>query len=131
MSLTDTRDESLANRATPQFVQAGEPYRFKPGQSGNPNGRPRKIEKATDTAVDSLQKAIERAASLVDNEDPRIALAAAQLIIDRAMGKPKQTVENVESKKVNEMTEEEILDRLRAAATQRTLTQETGAEQPH
>ena len=119
MSLTETGQRRLANRASTQFVEAGEPYRFKPGQSGNPNGRPRKIEKATDQAVDALEKAMGAAVELIDNEDPRIALAAAQLVIDRAMGKPKQSVDVTSGTKVSEMTAEQIharLDAIRADA---------------
>ena len=113
MTVADTGSNNAANSVLsgPERRNAAiAPFRFKPGQSGNPKGRPKKIEKATDTAVDNLQKAIERAASLVDNEDPRIALAAAQLIIDRAMGKPKQSIETKDVTDARDIDDRELLD---------------------
>ena len=57
---------------------------FLPGQSGNPGGRPKGIaaiaRQHTDKAVDVL-------VSAMDEDDPRVRVAAAKEILDRGYGK--------------------------------------------
>ena len=75
------------------------PHKFKKGQTGNPNGRPRKLpelhvlladvlgeEKDGVTAAEAILKAIRARAAKGDTR-------AAELLLDRAYGKPKQTNE--------------------------------------
>ena len=72
---------------------------FKKGQTGNPNGRPKKLpelhvllanvlgeDKGGITAAEAILKAIEAKARKGDTR-------AAELLLDRAYGKPKQTSE--------------------------------------
>ena len=75
------------------------PHKFKKGQTGNPNGRPRKLpeldklladvlgeEKDGVTAGEAILKALRAKASKGD-------VRAAEVLLDRAYGKPKQTSE--------------------------------------
>lgn len=75
------------------------PYQFKPGQSGNPNGRPKKIQAAANVAEEATERAMRKLSNLIDSEDEKVALAASQAIIDRAMGKPKQTLDIAKTKR--------------------------------
>lgn len=74
--------------------------RWKKGESGNPNGRPRKLpeldklladvlgeEKDGITAGEAILKAIRAKAAKGD-------VRAAELLLDRAYGKPKQSIDN-------------------------------------
>jgi hypothetical protein len=73
---------------------------FKKGESGNPNGRPRKLpeldklladvmgeEKDGLSAAEAILKALRAKATKGD-------IRAAELLLDRAYGKAKQTIDN-------------------------------------
>lgn len=66
---------------------------FKKGQSGNPSGRPKKAHDVAALAKDNSVKAMERLVRLIDSVDDKVALSAANAVLDRAVGKPKQTVD--------------------------------------
>ena len=62
--------------------------RFKPGQSGNPRGRPKVAAEARELARQHGPRALERLVELIESDDERVALMAAKEILDRAYGKP-------------------------------------------
>lgn len=74
------------------IAELGKPTRFKPGQSGNPSGRPKKRRDIEALAQEQDEKAMKVMARLLNSTDERVALAAAQAILDRGHGKPRQSV---------------------------------------
>lgn len=71
------------------------PAQWKPGQSGNPKGRPKKDRDIIKQAKDAAEDGMKTLVKLMKSSDERVALAAAQAIIDRAIGKPVNTTVNV------------------------------------
>jgi hypothetical protein len=68
-----------------KFVK-GNRYGFQPGQSGNPNGR----SKAVQDIIEAARALTPRALAALDKalDDPARAVQAAQVLLDRAWGKP-------------------------------------------
>src|ERR1700733_10200327 len=65
-----------------------------PGYSANPNGRPRIVGEIQKIAREAAPAAFARVVALVENTDPRVALAASQEVLNRAWGKPVQAVQS-------------------------------------
>jgi hypothetical protein len=74
--------EQGSNRSMPNGGQ------FPKGKSGNPGGRPAITPEVKELARQNAPKALERIVKLMDDKNPRIALAAASAVLDRAYGKP-------------------------------------------
>jgi hypothetical protein len=66
---------------------------FAPGQSGNPGGRPKGEAKVRDAAQALTDEAIGVLADALKDDDRRIAIKAAEILLDRGWGKPAQSVD--------------------------------------
>lgn len=68
---------------------------WKPGQSGNPSGRPKLLEQVRDLARTHTEDAIKTLADLMNDPTERgvVRVAAAEALLDRAWGRPTQAVE--------------------------------------
>ena len=82
---------------------------WRKGQSGNPNGRPKKVQTLATVAEDNGERALKKIVKLIDSADDRVALAAAQHILDRALGKPKQAVDVSQKKEAADYSTAELL----------------------
>lgn len=67
---------------------------FKPGESGNKSGRPKIVAEIKELALSKAPAAFEKIVSLMSSPDPKVAMAAAREILDRAYGKPAQAMEH-------------------------------------
>src|SRR6266849_891171 len=64
---------NLAHKKTGQRFQAGNPMRFRPGQSGNPSGRP---SAARAVSVETIKERLGRV-------DPKFGTTALERIVER------------------------------------------------
>lgn len=74
------------------------------GQSGNPGGRPKAEREVMDLARDASPRAMGRLIELVENEDARVSIQAANSVLDRAFGKPTQPLANDPENPINPQT---------------------------
>jgi hypothetical protein len=85
--------------------------RFQPGVSGNPGGRPRALVEVEALAREHSVAAIERLVDLMSNSlSDAVRLAAANSLLDRALGKPRQAVAAILSGDVRQMTDAMLLE---------------------
>ena len=62
---------------------------WKPGQSGNPGGIGGPVKEAMRLAREATPEAMRTLIELLKDEDPKVRAVAANAILDRSMGKPK------------------------------------------
>ena len=65
---------------------------FQPGQSGNPGGRPKGEGRVREAARDLTERSIAVLAGALDDDDARVRIKAAEVILDRGWGKPPQAI---------------------------------------
>lgn len=65
---------------------------FKPGVSGNPNGRPKSLKEITDLAREAGPDAVKRLIKLSKGKGA-VALQAARALLDRGYGRPSQSIQ--------------------------------------
>lgn len=66
---------------------------FKPGESGNPNGRPKRTNEAALKARAHTEKAIQRLVDALDDVRVENQIKAAESLLSRGWGKPQEFVE--------------------------------------
>lgn len=86
------------NTASSKQVDAPNPTGkggFIKGQSGNPGGRARMPTELREMLSAKAADAVQVVVKYLDDNDPRVALKAAELLLDRAYGKPAAAAESV------------------------------------
>lgn len=66
---------------------------FKKGQSGNPSGKPKEAAEIRELARAKCPRAMEILIELMESFDPKIAMLAAEAVLNRGVGKPLNPVE--------------------------------------
>ena len=90
---------------------------FVKGVSSDPTGRPRESAEIKALARERSPEAFECIVTLMKDADPRVRLAAAQAVLNRAWGKLAQATELTASVSSTTMTHEEALAELRPSAS--------------
>ena len=75
----------------PNIREIGKTTRFKPGDTGNPKGRPKEIVDLRSLARQHTEKAIAALVEVVTDADHAQRVAAAKELLDRGYGKALQT----------------------------------------
>jgi hypothetical protein len=83
---SENRRKQTARRKTPSSA-------WKPGQSGNPGGRPKVSEQIQDLARDHGAQAIVQLVVLMHSKNESVAVRAAEALLDRGYGRPMQGME--------------------------------------
>jgi len=90
---------------------------FVKGKSGNPGGRPKVVGEVQALAREISEEAISALRDIVRDKKapPAARCVAANSILDRGYGRPSQTInQGLVDKPVDQMTDEELMARLRA-----------------
>ena len=82
-------------------------HAFKPGQSGNPGGRTASFVECQRLAREASPDAMRRLIELMASPDERVALMAADKVLERAWGKPREYDPDSSGKRYSEMSPEE------------------------
>jgi hypothetical protein len=82
-------------------------HAFKPGQSGNPGGRTASFAECQRLAREASPDAMRRLIELMASPDERVALMAADKILERAWGKPKEQDPDAGGRRYSELPADE------------------------
>ena len=108
---------------------------FKPGQSGNPGGRPKVVGKIRTLARAHTTTAISTLAEVMRSKKapPAARVAAASVLLDRGYGKPMQPLKHSGTVKhdVVDLTEAELIAIARGDRTAPTQDKPTQPDQLH
>jgi hypothetical protein len=100
-------------RAGKRCVTSKKGRPFKPGQSGNPGGRPRAAGDIIELARQKTPEAIETLTDIMVNGRQEAArVRAAEVLLDRAHGRPLQTQQVLEmttDKRAEDLTDAELM----------------------
>jgi hypothetical protein len=66
--------------------------KWKPGQSGNPGGRPKEEREVLELARQHSPEAIRKLVEWMRSDSSKASIMACQALLDRAFGKPAQAV---------------------------------------
>ena len=105
-----------------ELVERDERGRIKPGKSLNPSGMDRKKAMMLRNLEALTPRAIAKLGRLVESDNETVALAASREVLDRTLGKSKQsvTVDVTSSGALHLQALQELADRARLAE-QRTI----------
>gem|GEM_PF-2043127 len=109
---------------SPAFLER----RWKKGQSGNPSGLSGQYGEAVSLAQQAAPDAVRRLIELMGSDDERVALVASNSILDRALGKPREQPQPSASKAPEEMSDQELEDRIVQYLLERGLSERKARE---
>ncbi len=77
--------------------KAKKAYLWQPGQSGNPNGRPKASYMISDLAKEHTEEALAALVEICNDKgaSPNARVNAANALLDRAWGKPVQSLQSI------------------------------------
>lgn len=74
-------------------------YRFKPGQTGNPGGKPKRLQELHSLAVACYPQALRRLNELIDSRNEDTSKWAISLVLSYILGKPADSIVMLEGLK--------------------------------
>jgi len=101
--------------------------RFQKGQSGNPGGRPKTLAEFKELTRNHSAEAVEKLVRMMRNGPPTQAVRAAEILLDRAWGKPAQRNEIAGVDGAAPITVRAVLTSDEKRARQRALAEKAAA----